>query len=75
MALGARIKFGAPMFEPDVFRKQMYCKESACEIVWTFWRPHHHSVPPAVFQHPQSDSAPMELRPLAPLVKPLLVEP
>jgi len=34
MAPGARHKFGAPMFEPEVFRKQMYCIEgSACDIV------------------------------------------
>jgi len=27
MAPGARNKFGAPMFESEVFRKQMYCFE------------------------------------------------
>jgi len=27
MALEARSKFGAPMFEPEVFRKQMHCIE------------------------------------------------
>jgi len=27
MAPGARSKFGAPMFQPEVFRKQMYCTE------------------------------------------------
>jgi len=27
MAPGARNKFGAPMFEPEVFQKQMYCFE------------------------------------------------
>jgi len=37
---GARSKFGAPMFEPEVFRKQMCCIEaSACDIVGTFRRP------------------------------------
>jgi len=40
MAPGARSKFGAPMFEPEVFRKQMYCiEESTCDIVVTFLRP------------------------------------
>ena len=40
MAPGARSKFGAPMFEPEVFRKQMYCtEESTCDIVETFRRP------------------------------------
>ena len=34
MEPGARRKFGAPMFEPEVFQKQMYCIEkSACDIV------------------------------------------
>jgi len=29
MGPGARSKFGVPMFEPEVFRKQMYCIEKA----------------------------------------------
>jgi len=34
------------MFEPEAFRKQMYCiEESTCEIVGTFWRPRSHSAP------------------------------
>ena len=42
----ARSKFGVPMFEPGVFRKQMYCiEESACDIVETFRRPHSVSAP------------------------------
>jgi len=39
---GARAKkqVWRPVFEPDVFRKQMYCiDESTCDIVGTFWRP------------------------------------
>jgi len=43
---GERNKFGAPMFEPEVFRKQMCCvEESTGEIVGIFgappvnWRP------------------------------------
>jgi len=40
MAPRARNKFGAPMFEPKVFREQIYCAEvSTCDIVGTFWRP------------------------------------
>jgi len=40
MAPGARNKFGASMFETEVFRKQMYCFEkSAYDIVVTFWPP------------------------------------
>jgi len=40
MAPGARNKFGAPMFEPEVSRKQMYCFEkSASHIVVTIWLP------------------------------------
>jgi len=39
MAPGARSKFGALMFETEVFRKQMYCiEESTCDIVETFRR-------------------------------------
>ena len=36
----ARNKFGARMFEHEVFRKQMYCFEkSAHDIVVTLWSP------------------------------------
>jgi len=59
MAPGEGSTFGTPMFEPEVFRKQMYCfGESTCDIVVTFRRP-------------RSDSAPGELFPLSPLVTPL----
>jgi len=34
------------MFEPEVFRKQMYCiEESTCNIVGTIRRPHGDSAP------------------------------
>jgi len=40
MGPGATNKFGAPIFEPEVFRKQMYCiEESTCDIVGTLRRP------------------------------------
>jgi len=40
MAPGARNMFGAHMFEPEVFRKQMYCfGKSDYDIVVTFWPP------------------------------------
>ena len=41
-------KFGAPMFEPEIFRKHMYCiEESTCE--WRlFGAPCCQSAPPAV---------------------------
>jgi len=36
----ARSKFGAPMLEFEVFRKQMCCIEtSTCDIIGTFQRP------------------------------------
>jgi len=55
---GARNRFGAPMFEPEIFRKQMYCiEESLCDIVETLWL--HHS-----------DSAPGELCPPSPSLRP-----
>jgi len=54
MAPGARSKFGAPIFEPEVFRKQMYCTEQS--ILMTL----------LAFRCPRSHSAPMELFPLCP---------
>jgi len=37
MAPGEKNKFGAPMFETEVFRKQMHCFENcAYDIVVTF---------------------------------------
>jgi len=40
MAPGANSRFGAPMFEPEIFQEQMYCfEESICDIVGTLWRP------------------------------------
>jgi len=33
MAPGARSKFGAPMFEPEVFRKQMYSIEEGTRYI------------------------------------------
>ena len=53
MASGARSKFGAPMFEPEVFLKQMYCaEESTCDIVGTFRRPRNDSALPAEIRRP-----------------------
>jgi len=69
---GARSKFGAPIFETEVFRKQMYCvKESTCDIVGTFRRPPQPFGAPAVIWCPHSDLALGELCPFAPLVTPL----
>jgi len=49
------------MFEPEFFRKQIYCvEESTCDIVGTFWRP------PAVIRHPHIDLAPGKYAPLSP---------
>jgi len=60
-------KFGAPMFEPEVFLKQMYCvEESTCVIVGTFRRPRSDSAPPAEIRRPYRDSAPGKLWPLCP---------
>jgi len=72
MAPGARSNFGAPRFEIEVFRKQMYSiEESTCDIVGTFWRLLKPFGSPAVIWRPHSDTAPGELRPLALHVKPL----
>jgi len=63
MAPGARSKFGAPMFVPEIFRKQMYCiEESICDIVGTLWRPPQWFGAPIVIRHPGNCA------PLAPLV-------
>jgi len=57
MAPGSRSNFGAPVFEPEAFRKQIYCiEESTCDIVGIFDAP-------AMIRHPHSDSAPGELWP------------
>jgi len=43
----ARRRFGTPMFETEVFRKQKYCvEESACDIVGAFRRPPQRFGPP-----------------------------
>ena len=40
MAPGAKSKFGAPIFDFEVVRKQMYCfEEIICVIVGTIRRP------------------------------------
>ena len=40
MASGARSKFGAPTFEPELFQTQVYCtEESTCDILGTFRHP------------------------------------
>jgi len=36
MAPGARSNFGAPMFEPEVFRQQMYCTEVLVTLLGLF---------------------------------------
>jgi len=53
MAPGTRSKFGkfgTPVFEPEVFRKQMYCiEESTCDNVGTFRRSHSDLAPGELF--------------------------
>ena len=58
MATGPRSKFGAPMFEPEVFRKQMYCTEVLVTLL-------------GLFGAPQSFGA-RGIVPLAPVVTPLI---
>jgi len=59
----------APMFKPEVFRKQMYCiEEGTCDIVGTFRRPPQSFNPPVI-------GAPIVIRRpgnCAPLVTPLI---
>jgi len=64
-----RNNFGVPMFEPEVFRKQMYCiEESAYDIVGTFRRPCSHSAPVTLFGAPIVIRRPGNFVPLPPLV-------
>ena len=47
MAPGARSKFGAPMFEFEVFRQQMYCIEQVIlTLLGLFDSPRSYSAPP-----------------------------
>ena len=58
MAPGARSKFGTPKFEPEVFRKQIYCiEESTCDIFGMFWLSRQWFGAPAVIRRPHNDSA------------------
>jgi len=67
MAPGARSKFGALIFEAEVFRKQMYCiEESTCDIFGTFRRPTQSLGASIVIRRPGNRAF------LAPLVTPLI---
>jgi len=57
MAPGTRNKFGAPVFEPEIFQEQMYCIEgSTCDMAGSFRRPGHRTpFAPSRFA-PESDS-------------------
>ena len=60
MASGARNKFGSPVFEPEVFRKQMYCiEECTYGIVEIFGTP-------ATIHPPRVIRRPGKRAPLAP---------
>ena len=53
MAPGARSKFGAPMFDFEVFRQQMYCIEDVIlTLLELFDAPHSYSAPPVVIRRP-----------------------
>jgi len=52
------------MFEPEFYRKQIYCiEESTCDIVGTFRCSQQSFGAPAVIRRPHNDSAPGELCP------------
>jgi len=54
MAPGTRSKFGAPMFELEIFRKQMHCvEESTCDIFGIFRRPGNCVPPRYDYEHDQ----------------------
>ena len=79
MVPGARSKLGAPMFEPDVFRKQMYfIKESTCDIVRTFPHPlWSFGTPTVIMRPPQWFVAPIVIqrRGIVPPLPPLRYAP
>jgi len=53
MAPGTISRFGAPVFEPEVFPEQVYCiEESICDIVGPFRRPMQWVGPPMVIRRP-----------------------
>jgi len=63
MAPGARSKYGAPMFEPEVFQKQIHCIEESSLLVTLL----------GLFSAPSSDSAPGELcPPCSPSLRPCI---
>jgi len=69
MAPGEKNKFGNPIFEPVVFRKQMYCiEEITCDIVRICLRPS------PVIRRFHGYSAFKELCPLPPIITPLHIE-
>jgi len=66
MAPGAWRKFGAIIFETEVFRKQMHCIiEVLVTLLGLFGAPAAIRSPPQWFGAPIADSAPAELRPFA----------
>jgi len=54
MAPGTRKKFGAPIFEPEVFGKQMYCFEKVLVALWV--------LAPAVIRRPENIPHDLSLR-------------
>jgi len=74
MAPGARSKFGAPMFETEVFRMQIYCiSEIIVTFLGLFGAPRSHSAPPQWFGAPQWLGV-RAIAPLSPLVVPLVIK-
>jgi len=54
MAPAARNKFGALMFETEIFRNQMYCiEESACDILGSLGPLQSFGAPIAI-RHPEN---------------------
>ena len=69
MAPGARSKYGAPIFDLEVFRNEMYCiEESNCEIVGIFRRHPQWLSIPILIRRPENCTplAPPSLRPCGP---------
>ena len=63
MAPEARSKFGAPIFEPEVFRKQMYCTEVLVTLLGLFGAPQSFSALIVIRRPGNCAPCPLSLRP------------
>jgi len=74
LAPGARSKFGAPMFEPEVFRRQMHCiAKVLVTLLGLFGAPRSHATSRSDLAPSRVVRRPGNCAPLTPLVTALVV--